>query len=337
MPTANNTGLARLIPPRKKLAFALLLLFLTFLIMTVHIARISSALGCLESIEVKGSEPIEVQVVHSFDRHFYPGQQTSLMLTIRNEEHETCDITVTETHTFPEGVYMLARIGGFKYTFGEKFAIKPSQTIPLNITIVAPGDAGTGAVKLTIMISTTLQALSVTISPGSATLYVGQCQLFTSSVTGGASPYTYQWYLNGAPVCGATKPTWTFIPTSAGSYAVYVKVTDSVGMKATSNTATVTVNRRLSVCISPSSVDMHVGQSELFTSSVVGGTPPYAYQWYLNGAPVSGATNPTWTFTPTSPGSYTVYVKVTDSAGMEAKSNTVSARVKGNNSAHGCS
>jgi len=241
MPTANNTGLARLILPRKKLAFALLLLFLTFLIITVHIARISSALGCLESIEVKGSEPIEVQIVHSFDRHFYPGQQTSLMLTIRNEEHETCDITVTETHTFPQGVYMLASIGGFKYTFGDKFAIKPSQATPLKITIVAPADAATGAIRLTITISTTLPAPSVTISPSSATLYVGQCQLFTSSVTGGASPYTYQWYLNGAPVCGATKPTWTFTPTFAGSYTVYVKATDSAGMQATSNTASVRV------------------------------------------------------------------------------------------------
>jgi outer membrane protein assembly factor BamB len=75
------------------------------------------------------------------------------------------------------------------------------------------------------------------IAPASVTLYVGQSQLFTSSVSGGTSPYSYQWYLNGAPVSGATGPSWTFRPTSAGSYTVYVKVTASLGAQAASNTA----------------------------------------------------------------------------------------------------
>jgi len=85
--------------------------------------------------------------------------------------------------------------------------------------------------------------LSVTISPSSATLYVGQSQPFTSTVSDGAPPYSYQWYLNGTLVSGATSSTWTFKPTSAGSYSVYVKVTDSLGMVATSNIATVTVKK----------------------------------------------------------------------------------------------
>jgi hypothetical protein len=188
------------------------------------------------SSAVDSSKPFEVKVVRSLDAHFYPGEKTALVLTISNEEHEACDIIVTETHTFPEGVYMLASIGGFKYTFGEGFAIKGGQAVPLNITVVAPADAGTGAVKLTITISTIPHALSVTISPCTATLDVGQSQTFTSSVTGGLSPYTYQWYLNGTPVSGATKPEWKFTPTSIGSYNINMKVTDSLGTQATSNT-----------------------------------------------------------------------------------------------------
>jgi parallel beta-helix repeat protein len=69
--------------------------------------------------------------------------------------------------------------------------------------------------------------LSVTISPDSATLNVDQSQLFTSSVTGGISPYTYQWYLNDAPVSGATNFTWTFTPALPGSYTIFVVVNDS--------------------------------------------------------------------------------------------------------------
>ena len=85
-------------------------------------------------------------------------------------------------------------------------------------------------------------SLFFTISPGSATLDVGQSQLFTSIVTGGISPYTYQWCLNGSAVPGATSSSWTFTPTSAGSYTVYVEVNDSLGAQATSKNTTVTVN-----------------------------------------------------------------------------------------------
>ena len=45
----------------------------------------------------------------------------------------------------------------------------------------------------------------------------------------------------------------------------------------------------------------------------------------MTAAPVSGAVNPTWTFTPDSAGSYTVYVEVTDASSAVATSNTVNA------------
>jgi hypothetical protein len=168
---------------------------------------------------------------------------------------------------------------------------------------------------------------SITISPTSVALDVGQSQMFTSNVSGGTNPYSYQWYLDGNAAFNATSATWTYTPSASGPHTVYVNVTDSVSMQATSNTATVTVNSALSVSILPSSVTLNVSQSQLFTPTVSGGTSPYTYQWYLNDAPVSGATGSTWTFTPTSAGSYTVYVNVTDSVGAQAKSNTVAPTI----------
>jgi hypothetical protein len=79
--------------------------------------------------------------------------------------------------------------------------------------------------------------LLVSISPISASIYVGDPLSFTSTVSGGTPPYTYQWYLNGASVSGATSNTWTFAPTASGIYYVYLKVTDSRDSTTQSETA----------------------------------------------------------------------------------------------------
>jgi len=208
------------------------------------------------------------------------------------------------------------------YTFTPSSA--GSYTVHLNVT-----DSTSTTVKSNVAQVTVNSAPSVSILPISWVMDVGQSKLFTSTVSGGTSPYTYQWYLNGAAVSGATSSSWTFTPSSSGSYTVYLNVTDSVGVRVKSNVASVTVNPALSVSILPSSWVMDVGQSKLFTSSVSGGTTPYSYQWYLNGAPVSSATGTTWTFTPSSAGSYTVYLRVTDAVSAVATSNTVPVTVNG--------
>ncbi len=167
-------------------------------------------------------------------------------------------------------------------------------------------------------------ALSASISPASVNMMLGGSQTFTSTVSGGVSPYTFQWYLNGSQVTGATSSTWTFTPASIGTYKIYSQVTDSYADNVQSNTATAKVVPSLVVTISPTQVRIDLGQSQTFSSSVSGGTPPYTYQWYLNGTAQSGATNPTWTFTPTQTGHYNVYLNVTDSLNNKAQSNLVS-------------
>jgi hypothetical protein len=82
--------------------------------------------------------------------------------------------------------------------------------------------------------------LSASINPLSASILVGQSVTFTSTVSGGYTPYTYQWYLNGNPVSGATSNTWTFTPTTGGIYYVHLKVTDDKGNTAQSDAARIT-------------------------------------------------------------------------------------------------
>ncbi|MCL6579223.1 MAG: PKD domain-containing protein [Candidatus Bathyarchaeota archaeon] len=168
--------------------------------------------------------------------------------------------------------------------------------------------------------------LSVSISPASAVIDLGQQVIFTSSVSGGTPPYTYQWYLDGTPV-GTNSNTWTFTPASTGIYQVYLNVTDNVGVRAKSNIAQVTVNPALSVSIQPLSSIIILGDSVYFTSTVSGGTPPYTYQWYLNDTEVAEANSAAWNFTPTSVGYYHVSLKVTDGASAAAMSNEAEVTV----------
>lgn len=89
---------------------------------------------------------------------------------------------------------------------------------------------------------TPVPPLSVSISPLNASIYVGQSVSFTSTVSGGTTPYNYQWYVNGNPVSGATSASWTFTPTASGVYYVHLKVTDAVGNTAQSETARISVS-----------------------------------------------------------------------------------------------
>lgn len=83
--------------------------------------------------------------------------------------------------------------------------------------------------------------LTVVITPLSATVYVGQSVILTSTVSGGTAPYSYQWYLDGNPVSGATASTWTFTGSGVGVYYVYLVVTDSTNSTAQSETARIVV------------------------------------------------------------------------------------------------
>ena len=88
----------------------------------------------------------------------------------------------------------------------------------------------------------TLQApsLTVTISPLSATIHVGESVPFTSIIDGGTAPYTYG-TSTATPVSGATSSTWAFTPTAPSIYYVYLGVTDARNDTATSDTTRVVV------------------------------------------------------------------------------------------------
>lgn len=177
-------------------------------------------------------------------------------------------------------------------------------------------------VKTVTLFYRLISGLSVSISPPTSKIKVGESVAFTSTVSGGEPSYHYQWYVNGSAFSGATSSTWTFTPETKGLYIIYLNVTDNVGKSAKSNEASVTVAPKLTVSISPTGASIVIGQSVTFTSTPSGGYPQYSYQWYLGGSQVSGATSASWTFTPTTSGIYYVYLQVKDANNNIVQSET---------------
>jgi hypothetical protein len=154
-------------------------------------------------------------------------------------------------------------------------------------------------------------------SPKNQTVTVGQTATFSVSASGGG-PFTYQWYKNGSAVSGATSNTYTTPSTSMGDTgAVFTVSVSSAAGSVTSSPATLTVNAiKPAITTQPASQTVTLGQPATFGVTATG-TGPLAYQWFMNGVAISGATSSTYTTPPTtSSNNGAVYtVTVANSAG----------------------
>jgi len=150
---------------------------------------------------------------------------------------------------------------------------------------------------LTVTQSQTQGAPSITMQPSSRTVAPGQSATFATAATG-STPLHYQWQKNGAAISGATSTSYTTpATTTADSGSTFrVVVTDSAG-SVTSNSATLTVNTASvapSITTQPVNLTVTAGQTATFTVVAIG-TAPLSYQWFKNGATISGATSSRYT------------------------------------------
>ncbi|MGA2680944.1 MAG: hypothetical protein ABSF44_03995 [Candidatus Bathyarchaeia archaeon] len=202
------------------------------------------------------------------------------------------------------------------------FSYSPSSAGSPSITVTVSDSLGGFSSQSAAPSVTVNSAPTVSVSPSSLAMDVGQSETFTASASGGSGSLSYQWYLDGSAVSGQTGISYSFTTSSAGSPTIYCKVTDSASTPFTvqSNTPLVTVAALPTVSVAavgPFTLD--VGQVQTFTATVSGGSGAIHYQWYLSGSVVSGATASTHSFSG-SVGSYSVTCMVTDSASMPVTS-----------------
>jgi len=169
---------------------------------------------------------------------------------------------------------------------------------------------------------------TITSQPSNLTVGVGSTATFTVTATG-TGTLTYQWYKNGAAISGATSTSYTTSATVSGDSGAtyYVRVSNSAGTTQ-SSTVTLTVDQAPVIVTQPTSITVTVGQTATFTvSATASGT--LTYQWYKNGALISGATSASYTTDATvltdSGTSYKVVV--TNDGVISTTSNTVTLTV----------
>jgi endonuclease/exonuclease/phosphatase family metal-dependent hydrolase len=159
----------------------------------------------------------------------------------------------------------------------------------------------------------TLQPQSQIIPPGSNVTF--------SVVATGEAPLNYQWRLNGTTITGANNTSCSITNvqfTDAGNYSVLV--TNNLG-SVTSSLATLIVGIAPGISSQPQSINTNAGATASFSVGATGDPAPN-YQWRLNGNPITGATNSSYTRTnvqPADTGDYSVVV--TNVAGGVASSN----------------
>ncbi len=132
----------------------------------------------------------------------------------------------------------------------------------------------------------------------------------------------YSWSLNGEIV--GTDATYTFTPTSIGSFEFTCTVTDANDNEASASvTINVTERPALALDVTADKTEIYQGQNTMLNAVASGGFPEYSFNWFLNGE--EHGTGSSFYFDQTEVGEYTITCKVTDAnGGTIEKSVTVS-------------
>ena len=222
---------------------------------------------------------------------------------------KTVEFTSSIVHGTSPDTYIWKINGKEYYTkdINVSFAESGDYTVDLTIT-----DSAGYSVE-TSMSETVNTGPTVSASSNVSSADINSPIEFSSTPSGGVSPYTSSWTIDGTQV--STSKDFSHSFSSPGSYTVQVTVTDSVGETASSS-VTVTINDNPSVRLSSSQNPTDVGNSVKFTSTETGGTGTISSEWYING--VSEGSGSIMEHSFGTAGTYTIQVVVTDSDGHSA-------------------
>ena len=286
----------------------------------------SSSFG--HSFSSTGTYTVEVQIVDKY------GETNSSSLTITVEPRVGVNIygpssTDINTQTVYEANATLSSgdkvinttwyLSGQKITTGLldsglflELTVPDSGTYNLSVYVTDSG----GSTNSTYKMITVNPLPTVAIIPSYVTLDTGISDQFTSSESGGASPLSYRWSVNGNVVGTSSTLDYTF--GSPGTFEVVLTVKDSAGNSASAyENITVEANPEVSISAGNGSIDS--GVPDTLTASTTGGVGPYNFTWYIGPNVIGYGQSITYSFPIGDIGSALVTVQARDSDGIYGK------------------
>jgi subtilase family serine protease len=206
-----------------------------------------------------------------------------------------------------------------------------SNTVTLSP--VTSANAGNYSVVVTNnfgAITSSVAALTVVVppvfssEPVSQSAVAGENALFSASVIG-STPLVYQWrqngtnLVNGSNLSGATSNVLSLTAITANSAGSYTLLATNSYGTATSSVATLTVYLPAAITTPPAAQTIQCGSNANFTVAATG-TAPVMFQWSLDGAAISAATNTTLSLTNIHLPGHTIAVLVTNLYGSATSS-----------------
>lgn len=203
-----------------------------------------------------------------------------------------------------------------------------TKTIKVVATNTIPDtDAETAEITTTITVKNKTQSTTLAVTPNSPSAgVIGTAVKFTAALASqpsGASA-TYQWYVDGSPVSEATSATFNYTPTTSGVKKIkcvaQVTATDYDAKQVTSNEVSLAVNKKAqttTLAVTPASpAAVEIGTATTFTANVSNqpASAVIAYTWKVDGSTISGQTQSTFKYIPTSEGTKSITCSVTVTA-----------------------
>ncbi len=152
-----------------------------------------------------------------------------------------------------------------------------------------------------------------------ANVIVNVPQEFAIVATGNPAP-TYQWYLDGAAIDGATSASYTYTATAVGTHSLFCIASNGVGENAWSTACAITAALPAAPTIStnlPTTANTFVGVKYKL-GIVSANADEYnvnLYQWYKDGVAIVGATNTNYEYKAEAAGSAEFYCTVSNAGG----------------------
>ncbi len=304
--------------------------------------QITSSLGIVsfmpESPTYDSDQPISIQASW---QQLGGVTQYTLTWTVYNNggtavQTETYQIT-GESNTLDLSPGALS-VAGSPYTFSADVC---AESIASCTT--SSGTFDTSGVD-NVIINSPLQVPMIISPTGTQTIFSGSNVLFTGSVTGGTTPYTYYWLGSTSGACMPTSPYATG-ETDSPTYNAILQTTTNICLQVsdaattpetlTSTNVLVVVNPALEIVLTPASQSLELGGSgvQALYATASGGAGTYqSYTFYnsisstcpasVTGAPLQTGSSNTYAPAITTSGTYYYCANVIDTSGFAAFTGT---------------